>query len=52
MATSAIAIFVFCMIGSGVSCYNLGKSLGINSTVQYLIDEGYLEVEDEDEGDI
>ena len=43
-----LAIFIFCMIGCGVSCWQLGKAHGIQETVVYLVDEGMLEV-DEDE---
>lgn len=48
MATTAeIAVFVFCMLGCGIHCWRLGRVEGIEGTVQYLIDAGVLEVEDE-----
>jgi hypothetical protein len=48
MATvPALAIFVFCLLGCGYSSYFIGKRAGIEGTVQYFIDLGVLEVEDE-----
>lgn len=41
------AIFMFCMIGCGVQCWHLGKSTGVEATVQYMIDTGVLEVEED-----
>jgi len=41
-----IAIFIFCLIGCGLSCYNLGKQEGIETTIEHLVDEGLLKVEE------
>jgi len=41
------AIFIFCMIGCGIQCWHLGKGVGIEHTVQYMIDQGVLELEDD-----
>jgi len=41
-----IAVFIFCLIGCGVHCWRLGKSEGIEGAVQYFIDNGYIEVEE------
>ena len=43
-----VVIFIFCLVGCGVHCWRLGKLEGIEGTVQYFIDEGYLEVEEAD----
>lgn len=42
------AVFIFCLIGCGIHCWRLGKNEGIEGTVQYFIDHGYIEVEDAD----
>lgn len=47
LTTTHLAIFIFCLLGAGYSSFNLGRKDGINSTVEYLIDEGVLEVDDE-----
>lgn len=41
------AIFMFCMIGCGMQCWHLGKTTGVEATVQYMIDQGVLEVEED-----
>lgn len=43
-----LAIFVFCLIGAGISSWNIGKSAGIVATVEYLIAVGALQVDDDD----
>jgi hypothetical protein len=47
LTTSQIAIFIFCMVGAGISSWNLGRKDGIEATVEFLIDKGILEVEEE-----
>jgi len=37
------------MIGCGTHCWLMGRQEGIETTVQYLIDQGVLQVEAEDE---
>lgn len=47
-----VFIFVFCLIGCGLTSYYLGHRAGVEGTVEYLIDTGVLtveEIEDEDE---
>ena len=39
---------LFCLIGCGIHCWKLGKMEGIEGTVQYFIDQGYIEVEEPD----
>lgn len=43
----AYLLFAACLIGCGIHAWNLGRRAGIEGTVQYLIDEGVLPVEDE-----
>lgn len=42
-------IFAVCMVGCGGHAYYLGRRLGIEATIQYLIDQGVLEEADEDD---
>ena len=44
------AIFAFCMVGCAGQSFFLGRRTGIEATVQYLIDQGVLEVDDEYDG--
>ena len=48
--TPEIAIFVFCLIGCGLTSYFVGRQTGIEATVQHFIDVGILIV-DEEHGD-
>ena len=41
------AVFLFCMIGCGMTCHALGKLEGIETTIEHLVDQGMLELEDE-----
>ena len=43
-------LFVFVVIGCGLSSYALGRKTGIVATVGYLIEEQIIEVEDVDKG--
>lgn len=45
--TVAYVVFGFCMLGAAATAFHLGKRDGIEGTVQYLIDTGVLEVDDE-----
>ena len=45
--TVAYIIFGICMFGAAGTAFNLGRREGIENTVQYLIDTGVLEVDDE-----
>lgn len=42
-------IFAFCMIGCAGQAYYLGRRVGIQATVDYLVDQGVLEVDDSQE---
>jgi hypothetical protein len=44
-----LAIFVFCMIGCGATCWELGRREGIQGTVIYLAERGILTVEEVDD---
>jgi hypothetical protein len=46
-SVAEFAIFIFCMIGCGISSWQLGKTTGVEATVQYMIDTGVLEVEED-----
>ena len=41
------AVFVFCLIGCGTTSYSLGKQEGIETTIEHLVDNGMLEIEEE-----
>mgnify|MGYP006879416631 FL=1 len=43
------AIFIFCLIGCGMTSYHLGRQEGIETTIEHLVDQGMLEVESEQE---
>lgn len=43
----AYLLFAACLIGCGIHAWNLGRRAGIEGTVQYLIDEGVLELDEE-----
>lgn len=47
---TASIIFGICMFGCSLTAFHLGRREGIENTVQYLIDVGVLEIEDNDEG--
>jgi len=40
-----IAVFVFCLIGCGLTSHSLGKREGIETTIEHLVDHGMLEIE-------
>jgi len=42
-----LAIFVFCLIGCGVSCHAVGKQEGIAAAIEHLVDNGMLEIDEE-----
>ncbi len=45
--TTALIVFGICLSGCGLTAFHLGRREGIEGTVQYLIDQGVLEVDDE-----
>jgi hypothetical protein len=40
------AVFLICLIGAGLTTYALGKKEGIKGTIEYLIEEGLIEVDE------
>ena len=40
------AVFIFSMIGCGFICHALGKQEGIETTIEHLVDEGMLELDE------
>ena len=42
-----LSVLMFCMIGCGMTCYNLGKQEGIESTIEHLVDQGMIQVEED-----
>ena len=48
--TPEIAVFVFCLVGCGLTSFFVGRQAGIEGAVQHFIDIGLLEIEEpEDE---
>ena len=45
---TALVVFAICMAGAAGTAFHLGRQEGIENTVQYLIDKGVLEVDDEE----
>lgn len=45
---TALVVFAVCMAGAAGTAFHLGRQEGIENTVQYLIDKGVLEVDDEE----
>lgn len=43
-----IAVFVFCLIGCGITAWNLGVKAGVNGTIAYLAQNGIIEVTEEE----
>jgi len=41
------AVFTFCLIGCGISCHTLGKKEGIEFTIEHLVDNGMIELDEE-----
>ncbi len=41
-----LAIFVFCLLGCGLTCHALGKKEGIELTIEHLVDQGLLELDE------
>ena len=45
---AAFVVFGLCLVGCGTHCWHLGRRVGIQHAVDYLVDQGHLDV-DEDE---
>lgn len=46
----ALTIFLFILIGSGYTSWKIGHKNGTESMLQYLVDNGVIEIDYEDEG--
>ncbi len=44
---SAYLIFVVCMVGCAGHAFYLGRRTGVEATVQFLVDKGALELDEE-----
>ena len=44
---AAFIVFTLCLIGCGTHAWYLGRKVGIQHTVDYLIDNGIIDVDDE-----
>jgi hypothetical protein len=42
-----LSVFVFCMIGCGLTCHTLGRQEGIENTIEHLVDRGLIELDEE-----
>jgi|TARA_B110000908_G_C10111987_1_gene383495 hypothetical protein len=40
-------LFAVCLVASGIQCHALGKQEGIESTIEHLVDNGMLELDEE-----
>ena len=45
----AYIIFVVCMLGCAFTAWSLGRQEGISNAIDYLIEQGTIEVEDVNE---
>jgi len=41
-------IFIFCVVGCGLSSYFLGRQLGVSSCIDYLIEAGLIDIDTEE----
>lgn len=42
-----IALFFFCIIGCGLTCHALGKREGMETTIEHLVSQGLLHLDEE-----
>ena len=47
LSLTAFTLFAICMMGCGIHCWYLGRKVGIQYAVDYLVDNGHLDVDDE-----
>ena len=47
LSLTAFTLFAICMAGCGIHCWYLGRRVGIQYAVDYLVDNGHLDVDDE-----
>jgi len=41
------AIFIFCLVGCGIHCWTIGKNSGIVMALEYLEEQGIINLEEE-----
>jgi len=44
---AAFVVFTLCLIGCGIHSWYVGRRVGIQHAVDYLVDNGQLDVDDE-----
>ena len=42
-----LSVLMFCMVGCGLTCHALGKQEGIESTIEHLVDQGMIQLDEE-----
>lgn len=47
MGLIELSVFVFCLVGCGLTCHALGKREGIENCITHLVNTGVIELEDE-----
>ena len=48
LSLTAFTLFAICMAGCGIHCWYLGRRVGIQHAVDYLVDTGHLDVDDDE----
>ena len=49
MEIQVYAIFIFTLIGCGITCYTIGKKEGIEATIAHLVSAGVITLDDSEE---
>jgi hypothetical protein len=42
-------IFAFCMVGSSITAFRIGRDSGAEAVVEYLVEEGFLTLEEDEQ---
>ncbi len=45
---AGFVVFAFCLIGCAAHSWHLGRKVGIKGAVNYLVDKGLIDVDDDD----
>lgn len=48
MEVQVLAIFVFTLLGCGISSFLIGRKEGIRNTIDHLVEVGLLELDDKE----
>ncbi len=48
LTTQTVLIFIFCLAASSICAYFLGRQDGVEASLDFLIEEGIIELDDED----